>query len=90
MGYFYDQKGRAAGEFYYRETKARFEFRSTTDSWAAQHSLDWEIAMSDGSVRFARFLRTVAYVAVDVNDDSVGSPILERWPIVKTWCIKDG
>lgn len=33
MGYFYDQKGRAAGEFYHRETKARFEFRSTIDSW---------------------------------------------------------
>ena len=87
MGYFNDQKKDGpAGEFYHRETKARFEFRPTADTWAAQHGLEWEIAMSDGSVRFARLLQTVAYIAVDVNDDRAGSPVLERWPIVKTWC----
>jgi hypothetical protein len=37
------------------------------------------IAMSDGSTRYARVLKTVAWVVINEADD--GSPVWERWEL---------
>jgi hypothetical protein len=77
-----------AGSFKHQETKKTFEFAPTKDEWALEHGLPFEIAVhwwperNFTEVRFARILKTVAHVAVDMNDDE--TPIFEHWPI-KHW-----
>lgn len=41
-----------------------------------------EIYVADG-VRFAKVLKTVAYVAVDEAED--GTPVIEKWVIKHYW-----
>lgn len=63
---------------------ARFEYRenSRPDLSGQPH----EIAMSDGSFRFGRILKTVAYIVVD--EDEFGKPVIEKWDIKTIWARK--
>lgn len=70
------------GEFVIPEFNTRFDFCKTSDEWAVSHDLQFEIHTT-GGVRFARILKTVAYVAVDENTD--GTPKLEKWNIRHQW-----
>jgi len=85
MAYF-DMYGKAQGEFYHKQTRAVFEYRNTDDAWAIKNGLQSEIAVGN-EIRFATILRTVAYVAID--EDETGKPVLEKWPINKTWSHDD-
>lgn len=69
-----------AGFFYNRETSAPFEYgiRPVDGSDFAEDAMH-VVFVSDGSYRYARVLKTVAWVAVDENPD--GSPVWERWEI---------
>lgn len=66
--------------------RARFEYRANTrtDLWGiTTEEFPHEIAMSDGSFRFARVLKTVVYVIVD--EDEYGRPVTEKWDIKAIW-----
>lgn len=73
----------AEGQLQHRETKTYFEFRKTSNRWAIENDCFHELAMSDGSVRFAKLLKTVAYVATD--EDNEGKAVIEKWPIKLLW-----
>lgn len=50
----------------------------------APEGFDFEVRVSDNPIgmsgrRFAKVLKTVAYVVTDENDD--GSPVVEKWDI---------
>ena len=60
---------------------ARFEYRPNTRPDLSD--MPFEIAMSDGSFRFARVLKTVVYIAVD--EDETGAPVIEKWPVKTVW-----
>lgn len=81
MSYFYETDGTTLGCFQHTETKCQFEYRKTLNEWAMAHNLPHEIAVNDPvgyGWRFGRVLKTVAYVAVDEQDDG---PLMEKWPI---------
>jgi len=87
MSYF--QSLDAIGEFIIPEFKTRFEYRiSTGDAprqgdWGIRNGFAHEIAVCDGSVRFANVKKTVAYVAI--GEDWDGKPIVEKWQIKHIW-----
>jgi len=65
------------GTFSHAETGARFDYTE-----AKRYPLpgcEFEVWMSDGSTRTARILKTVAYVAID--EDENGQPVFEKWPL---------
>ncbi len=69
-----------AGEFFLPESKRWFTFKLSTHSWGIQHDLPHEVDVLDGT-RAARVLKTVAYVAIDEDQD--GAPVLQRWEITR-------
>jgi hypothetical protein len=73
------------GRFKEADYKNGFNYKLTSDPWAKQnrlpHAVDFE---RTGEVRFARVLKTVAYLAVDENPD--GSAKLQKWNIRQLWC----
>lgn len=71
-----------AGEF--RNEFARFEYRANTRTDLSD--MPHEIAMSDGSFRFAKVLKTVAYVVVD--EDEYGNAVVEKWDVKAIWARK--
>jgi len=78
-------ENRAMGSFTEREFGKHFEFRLSDGTsprqgtYGLDHGFQHEIAMCDGSVRFANVKKTVAYVVVNEGED--GSPIVEKWQI---------
>jgi hypothetical protein len=66
------------GEFVEKSHGHGFTFRETSNEWALQNGLKYEIDVLDG-VRFANIKVTVAYVAVDEAAD--GTAVLEKWDI---------
>jgi hypothetical protein len=68
---------------------ANFEYRVSTGdaegqgTWGIENGFKYEIAMSDGSVRFANIKKTVAYVCIDIDD--LCKPIVEKWKIKHVW-----
>lgn len=83
----YNPLQETAGEFQHAETNCWFTYTETEDPVAQQWSLPYAIDVLDG-VRFARVLKTVAYVATDENPD--GTPFFEKWKIKnhKQWNVK--
>lgn len=71
-------KNPIAGTFTHAETGKHFTYVPTTDEWALSMGLLDTIDVLDG-VRFAKVLKTVAYVAVDEAED--GSVVFEKWPL---------
>jgi hypothetical protein len=75
------------GQFQEMEHRNHFEYRPTTNPWALAHGLEFEIAVGPDyhtlQTRFAKILKTVAYIAVD--EDAEGKPVLEKWDIKKKW-----
>jgi hypothetical protein len=72
-----------AGEF--ENEFARFEYRKNANpEWS---DMPHEVAMSDGSFRFAKVLKTVAYIVID--EDEFGEPVIEKWNIKTNWARKD-
>jgi hypothetical protein len=70
------------GGFTHALTNKFFEFIKAEHPWAEQFEMPYEVFIGpSGETRFARILKTVAYVCVDESAD--GSPILQRWPIKK-------
>jgi hypothetical protein len=55
---------------------ARFEYRPNTRPDLSD--MPFEIAMSDGSFRFAKVLKTVVYIAVDEDENG---PVIEKWDV---------
>ena len=83
MAHFQDIDYRTvAGEF--ENEFARFEYRANTRTDI--NDFPHEIAMSDGSFRFAKVLKTVVYVVVD--EDEFGNPVVEKWDIKAVWARK--
>jgi hypothetical protein len=72
------ENAKNVGEFQEKDHHRHFTYRPTTDAWALQNNLTHEIDVLDG-FRFARILKTVAYVAVDEAAD--GSPVIEKWSL---------
>lgn len=70
-----------AGEF--ENEFARFEYRANTRTDLSE--MPHEIAMSDGSFRFGRVLKTVAYVEVDEDENG---PVVEKWAVKAVWARK--
>jgi hypothetical protein len=68
-----------AGQF--ENEFARFEYRANTRTDI--NDFPHEIAMSDGSFRFAKVLKTVVYVVTD--EDEYGQPVVEKWNIKPIW-----
>lgn len=75
------------GEFY--NGRANFEYRVSKGeaegqgSWGIENGFKHEIAIVDGSVRFANIKKTVAYICTDVDD--MNKPIIEKWKIKQIW-----
>ena len=68
------------GCFTVPETGAYFEYANVWhNKWAAHAGLLQSIYVKDGSTRGAKILKTVAYVAVDENEN--GLPVVEKWRI---------
>jgi hypothetical protein len=78
-------ENRAMGSFTEKEFGKHFEFRLSDGTallqgtYGLDHGFQHEIAMCDGSVRFANVKKTVAYVVVDEDDFS--NPVVEKWQI---------
>ncbi len=77
------QRALPTGQFQESDNDHWFEFgtRPATDTtWASE--FPHVIAVSDGGMtRYARILKTVAYVVVD--EDADGTPVTEKWSIKK-------
>jgi hypothetical protein len=68
------------GEFQEVEFGKYFTYRKTDNPWAIQQGFIHEIDVLDG-VRFARVLKTVAYVCTD--EDAEGKAVFQIWKIKK-------
>lgn len=68
------------GEFQECDFGKHFTYRKTDNLWAIEQGFMHEVDVLDG-VRFARVLKTVAYVCVD--EDEHGKPVFELWKIKK-------
>lgn len=56
------------------------DYCKTNDAWALSNGLEFEILLEGVQVkRFAKLLKTVAYVCTDEKDD--GTPFLQKWKI---------
>ena len=77
------------GEFKEKEFGHYFEYRlsdgtaSGQGTWGIDNGFIHEIAVCDGSIRFANVKKTVAYVVVD--EDKNGKPVVEKWNIKHMW-----
>lgn len=70
------------GQFQHKETGKYFEFRKTVNTTVPgfeHYPYEVFVGPQAESVRFARILKTVAYIAVD--EDENGNPVEEKWPI---------
>lgn len=87
MSYFRDCT--AIGSFRLPEFNTEFEYRLSDGNapgqgnWGIENGFPFEIAVCDGSVRFAIIKKTVAYVAI--NEDEYGKPVVEKWKIKHLW-----
>ena len=79
----------ACGSFKNTQYGTHFEYRvskglaPTQGDWGIKNGFKHEIAVCDGSVRFANVKKTVAYVLVDEDDN--GDLVIEKWAIKHTW-----
>lgn len=79
MGWFQDNR-KADGQFQERGCGRWFEYRKTDNWWAKQQGLQYVVAVGGlNEMRFANILKTVAYIAVD--EDENGNAIIEKWQI---------
>jgi hypothetical protein len=69
------------GEFQECDYGNYFTYRKTDNLWAIEQGYMHEIDVGDCQVRFARVLKTVAYVCTD--EDASGKAIFEIWKIKK-------
>jgi hypothetical protein len=69
------------GEFQECEYGNYFTYRKTNNLWAIEQGFSHEIDVGDCQVRFARVLKTVAYVCTD--EDASGKAIFQIWKIKK-------
>lgn len=72
------------GEFQEQDVGNWFTFRLTTDPWAVSQGLTHEFDVGDvvgSGVRFAKILKTRAWVAMD--EDEFGNAVLELWKFKK-------
>ena len=69
------------GEFQESDFGNYFTYRKTDNLWAIEQGFMHEIDVGNGGVRFARVLKTVAYVCVD--EDAEGKAVFEIWRIKK-------
>ena len=80
---FQDAKGNHVfneGEFVEVDFGKYFTYRKTDNLWAIEQGFMHEVDVLDG-VRFARVLKTVAYVCVD--EDASGKAVFQIWKIKK-------
>lgn len=83
------EENRVIGEFKILKLGTHFEYRKTDGNtpgqgtWGMENGFYHEIAICDGSIRFANVAKTVAYVAV--NEDEDGKPVVEKWAIKHIW-----
>jgi hypothetical protein len=68
------------GEFVEVDFGKHFTYRKTDNLWAIEQGFMHEVDVLDG-VRFARVLKTVAYVCTD--EDEYGKAVFEKWKIKK-------
>lgn len=66
------------GEFQECDYGNYFTYRKTDNLWAIEQGFMHEVDVLDG-VRFARVLKTVAYVCID--EDEHGKAVFEKWNI---------
>jgi len=64
--------------FEYRVSEGKAEGQGT---WGIENGFKHEIAICDGSVRFANIKKTVAYICTGIDD--MGKPVIEKWKIKK-------
>jgi len=69
------------GEFQEESYGNYFTYRKTTNVWAIEHGFMHEVDVGDCQVRFARVLKTVAYICTD--EDANCKPVYEIWKIKK-------
>ena len=78
-----DGDGSILGSFKHTKTNCKFEFsqNTTTDPWGSDYPhLVWVGPDHyDADYRYARVLKTVAYVVCE--EDEAGNPVEQRWPI---------
>lgn len=67
------------GEFQECDFGKYFTYRKTDNLWAIEQGFMHEIDVGDGGVRFARVLKTVAYICVD--EDAAGKAVFQIWKI---------
>lgn len=76
------QMDSVVGQFQHKETSKYFEFRQTVDRTVRgfeHYPYEVFVGPNAESTRFARILKTVAYIVVD--EDALGNPVEEKWPI---------
>jgi hypothetical protein len=71
------------GAFTHKETGKLFEWEDRSElHWAPDYPhIVWVGPI--GAFRYARVLKTVAYIVTDESDS--GEPIAEKWPIRTNW-----
>lgn len=80
--YFDTGDGSVRGCFTHRWTDTFFEFSVNDDDWSDLPHKVWVTTPRpglDSGFRYARVLKTVAYVVVD--EDEFGKPVVEKWEI---------
>jgi hypothetical protein len=66
------------GSFTEKDVGGRHEYSANTDDMTASWDFPHVLHTFDG-IRYARILKTVAYIAVD--EDAYGQPVVEKWNI---------
>lgn len=68
------------GEFQECDFGKYFTYHKTDNLWAIEQGFTHEVDVLDG-MRFARVLKTVAYVCID--EDEYGKAVVDKWQIKK-------
>lgn len=73
-----DECGSLLGSFVEKDVRGFHEYSPNTDDMTGAWDFPHVLHTFDG-VRYARILKTVAYIAVD--EDEYGLPVVEKWDI---------
>lgn len=71
------------GEFQHVETKKWFSWSKNTYGIFNEYPFVVCVGPDAGQFRYARILKTVAYIVVD--EDEFGRPVEEKWKIKHQW-----
>lgn len=72
-----------SGQFKEKDFGNHFEFIEEVDDWGRAIGATHTVYVGHDQVRYARILKTVAYICVDEDENC--QPVWEKWNIKTLW-----